>query len=284
MDDVRLVVKYAAQAVAAEIAHHAHGLRLDKALNGMADVAGGGAGFHRGDAAHHGLIGHLDQPFGFAGNRANGIHPAGIAIPALDDEGHVDVDNVAFLQHPVAGHAVADHVVDRGAGRIAIAAVHQGGGVGAMVKGEVADEIVDPRGRHARLDDIGQLVEALGYQRASLAHAGKAARPVQLDLPGLALGGIGGFDIAHGLIMVWRAADCNGRFGRPNLMIGAVSASQGWDAAWSRLKRNRRVSTVGWAARRIRISSKPRPWSRPAARRRECGFRAPGRAPGCPRA
>src|SRR5258706_1841818 len=105
MNDVRLVVEHASQPVPAEVAHHAHALWLDEALNGVADVAGGGAGFDRGDAAHHGLIGHFDQPFGFTGNRADRVHPAGIAIPALDDEGHVHVDDVAVLQHPVPPHA-----------------------------------------------------------------------------------------------------------------------------------------------------------------------------------
>src|ERR1700686_2594208 len=37
MNDVRLIVEHAAEAMAAEIAHHAHALRLDEALNGMAD-------------------------------------------------------------------------------------------------------------------------------------------------------------------------------------------------------------------------------------------------------
>src|SRR5204863_6445169 len=106
MDDVGLVVEQPAQAVAAEIAHHAHALRLDKTLDGVADVAGGGAGLYRGDAAHHRLVGHLDQPLGLAGDRAHRIHPAGIAIPTLDDEGDVDVDDVAFLEQPVPGHAV----------------------------------------------------------------------------------------------------------------------------------------------------------------------------------
>src|SRR5258705_10263753 len=68
MNDVGLVMKHAAQAVPAEIAHHAHALRLDKTLDGVADVAGGGAGLYRGDAAHHRLIGHFNQPFGLAGN------------------------------------------------------------------------------------------------------------------------------------------------------------------------------------------------------------------------
>src|SRR5258707_11197956 len=51
MDDVRLVMEHAAEAVAAEVAHHAHALRLDKTLDGVADVAGGRTRFYRGDAA-----------------------------------------------------------------------------------------------------------------------------------------------------------------------------------------------------------------------------------------
>ena len=74
-----------------------------------------------------------------------------------------------------------------------------------MAEGELADEIVDPRGRHTRLDDIGEFIEAFRDQRAGLAHAGEAALPMQLDLAGLAQGGIGCFDIAHGLIMLLRA-------------------------------------------------------------------------------
>src|SRR3977135_441310 len=90
MNDVRLVVEHAPQTMAAEIAHHAHALRLDERLTDIADAAAGGAGFYRRDAAHHGLIGYLDQPLGLAGDRAHRIHPAGIAVPALDDEGDVD--------------------------------------------------------------------------------------------------------------------------------------------------------------------------------------------------
>ncbi len=80
---------------------------------------------------------------------------------------------------------------------MAIAAIHQRRGVGAMAEGEFADKVVDPRGRYAGPDDVGQFIEALGHQRACLAHAGESARPMQLDLPGLAQGGIGGFDVAH---------------------------------------------------------------------------------------
>ena len=40
-------------------------------LDRGADVAGGGAGPDRGDAAHHRLVGHLDQPLGAARNFAD---------------------------------------------------------------------------------------------------------------------------------------------------------------------------------------------------------------------
>ena len=115
----------AAEAVAAEVAHHAHVLRLDEGLDRGADVAGGGARPDHGDAAHHGLIGDLDQPLGAARDFADRVHAAGIAVPAVEDQRHVDVDDVAVLQRLVVGDAVADHVVDRGAGRLVVAAIHQ---------------------------------------------------------------------------------------------------------------------------------------------------------------
>ena len=59
-----------------------------------------------------------------------------------------------------------------------------------MAEGEIADEVVEIGGRQSRPDEIGQLIEALGDQRARLAHAGEGARPMQLDLPGFAHGGI----------------------------------------------------------------------------------------------
>src|SRR5664280_3511520 len=85
MDDVGLVVEQAAEAVAAEVAHHAHVLGFHVALDRGADVAGGRAGMDGGDAAHHRLMRHLDQPFGAARNFADGIHAAGIAVPAVED-------------------------------------------------------------------------------------------------------------------------------------------------------------------------------------------------------
>src|SRR5690242_9213011 len=98
VDDVRFVVKHAAESMAAEIANHAHALRLHEALDGMADIAGRRARLDRGNAAHHRLVGYLDQPFGLPRDRADRVHPAGIAVPAVHDESDVDIDDVAFFQ------------------------------------------------------------------------------------------------------------------------------------------------------------------------------------------
>src|ERR1700688_1492347 len=102
MDDVGFVVEQAADTVAAEIPHHAHVLGLDIALDRGANVAGGRARPDAGDAAHYGLVGHLDQPLGAARNLADREHAAGIAVPAIEDQRHIDIDNVAFLERLVA--------------------------------------------------------------------------------------------------------------------------------------------------------------------------------------
>ena len=103
MEDVGLVVEQAAEAMAAEIADHGTTLRFGKFLDRRADVAGGGAGPHDGNAAHHRLVGHVDEALGPAGNLADEIHAARIAVPTIDDEGHVDIHDVGFLERPASG-------------------------------------------------------------------------------------------------------------------------------------------------------------------------------------
>jgi hypothetical protein len=111
VQDVRHVVEQAADAMAAKIAHDAAALALGEILDGKADVAGGGARPDGGDAAHHGFVCHLDQPLGGALDLADLDHAAGIAVPAVDDQRHVNVGDVAVAQRLVARNAVADDVV-----------------------------------------------------------------------------------------------------------------------------------------------------------------------------
>jgi hypothetical protein len=62
--------------------------------------------------AHQRLVGDLDQPLGAARDVAHGVHAAGVAVPTVDDERHVDVDDIAFFEGLGVGNAVADHMVD----------------------------------------------------------------------------------------------------------------------------------------------------------------------------
>jgi len=188
MDDVRLVVKQVAEPMPAEIPHHAHVLALDIALDGGPDVAGGRARPDHRDAAHHRLVGDLDQAFGPARDRAHREHAAGIAVPAVEDQGDVDIDDIAVLERLLARDAVTDHVIDRGAGRFAIAAIHQGRGRRLVVHGVLEDQPVDPLGGDAGLHLVGEHVETFGDQLTGLAHAREGAGPCSLIWPVLRCG------------------------------------------------------------------------------------------------
>ena len=63
-------------------------------------------------------------------------------MPAIDDQGHVDVDDVAFAQRLVIGNAVADDVVDRGADRLGIAAIIKRCRHCAVVAGKLHNQAV----------------------------------------------------------------------------------------------------------------------------------------------
>jgi hypothetical protein len=123
VQDLRLLVEAPSDAVAAELAHHAVAVRLGVLLDREADVAEGRARMHRADALPHALVGDLAQATRLHRGLADVEHAAGVAVPAVLDDGDVDVDDVAIAQHLVARHAVANLVVHRGADRLRIRTV-----------------------------------------------------------------------------------------------------------------------------------------------------------------
>ena len=82
-------------------------------------------------------------------------------MPAVDDQRHVDVDDVAFAQRLVVGDAMADDVVDRGADRLAIAPIVQRRRIGIVVHREFEDELVERGRRDAGLDHRHEQIERL---------------------------------------------------------------------------------------------------------------------------
>ena len=165
-------MKDAPDAVAAEIAHHRIAVALGIALDRIADRADADAGPHDGDAAHHRLVGDVDQPPRLHRDAlADKEHPARIAVPAVEDHGHVDIEDVALHQPPVAGDAVADDMVDRGADRFRKAAVVERRRDRVVIDDEPVAQPVELAGGDPGADIGGDEVERLGGEHPGPPHA-----------------------------------------------------------------------------------------------------------------
>lgn len=196
MQDVGRVVEQLADAVAAEVAHHRAALALGIALDGRANGAGAGAGPDRGNAAHQAFVGDFEQAFRRAFYGADRVHARGIAVPAVEDVGDVDVDDVAILQRLVVGDAMADDMIDRGAGRLGVAAVVESRRQRAMIHAELENETIYGVGGDAGRNHRHQFVEAARREVACLAHAGKTFLAIEADLAGVSERCRGGVEIS----------------------------------------------------------------------------------------
>jgi hypothetical protein len=76
------------------------------------------------------------------------------------------------------------NVVERCAGRLSVAAIHKGGGEGAVIHGVLKYKSVDLFGWHARANFHRQHVETTGNELTGLAHRLKGGRAMDLDLTG----------------------------------------------------------------------------------------------------
>jgi hypothetical protein len=146
-----------------------------------ADVAEGVAGLHGLDPLHQRVVRDLDQPLGLPGDVAGDVHPRGVAEPAVDDHGHVDVQDVAVLEHLRSRDAVTDDMVDRDAAGVLVALVADGGGGRAGGGDPFGDDAVDLGGGLAGKDMGRHLVQDARGQFARLAHAGEILALVDPD-------------------------------------------------------------------------------------------------------
>ncbi len=183
VDDLRRIVEDPAHAVAAEIAHHGVTVPLGMALDRMGDIAEPVARLRLLQPEHQAFVGHLDELGRLDADVADQIHPAGVAVPAVEHRRHVDIDDVAILQRPIGRrNAVADDMVDRGAAALGIAAIAQGRGNRAARPHLGEDDLVQLLRRHPRHDVGNEHVEHFRGATPGGAHAGEALRPVQLDI------------------------------------------------------------------------------------------------------
>ncbi|RMS02430.1 hypothetical protein ALP75_200820 [Pseudomonas syringae pv. actinidiae] len=98
-------------------------------------------------------------------------HSAGVAVVTVLDDRDVDVQRVAVLELPVAGDAVADHLIDRGADRLGKAFVVQRSRDRLLLVDDVVmADAVQFFGGDARLDMGRDHFQNFGGQAAGDAH------------------------------------------------------------------------------------------------------------------
>ena len=178
--------------MAAKIAHHAITLLFRMHLNGMGHIAQMVAGFRLRNAQHHRFIGRLDQPTRLDIHLSDQIGAVGIAMPAIEQRGDIDIDDIAFFQGLWPGNAMADDMVYRGAAAVRIAPIIERCGNSATIKGHGPNQIVNGLRRHAGLNKGHKRVENLGGEAACLAHPVKGVGAMQADDAGAQGNGVVG--------------------------------------------------------------------------------------------
>ena len=106
-------VKCLAKPMSGKITHHGKPLAFGKRLNGMANITKPVARACSGDAAHQAFIGDLSQACGFDRWCANIKHAGCIAIPAIQNNRNINIQNITIAQCLVAGDAVTDNMIQR---------------------------------------------------------------------------------------------------------------------------------------------------------------------------
>ncbi len=160
------------------------------ALDDMANVAQGGAGADLGQAQAQGLLGYLDQAAGEDRRIADKEHLAGVTVVAILDDSDVDVEDITFFQALVAGDAMTDLVVDRGADGAGKTPVIQGRRDGSLLlDDEVVTAAVEFLRGHARDHVVLDHFQNLGRQTPGKAHF----RDLVRGLDGYAHAGAGDF-------------------------------------------------------------------------------------------
>jgi hypothetical protein len=126
MKNIGCIMKQSAQSVTAEIAHHAATLLFCQFLNGCANRPHMIARLDGGNTGHQAVMGQVYEAFSSASWPSRNIHSAGIAVPAVQNKGDIDIQDVPFTQRFVSGKPMANNVVERNATGIGISTIVQG--------------------------------------------------------------------------------------------------------------------------------------------------------------
>src|SRR5690606_28455762 len=173
MHDLGLFMEDPANTVSTIVPNYAVVIGFGMLLDHMANIAQPGARTHELNTFIEAFLGDAHQAFTGNGRLAHKKHFAGVAMKAVFDDRHINVDDVAILKHfLIRRNAVADDMVDRGADRFGETLVIERGGDGLLHLSDVlvADAVELARG-HAGFYVFADHLQHLGGQAAGNAHA-----------------------------------------------------------------------------------------------------------------
>ena len=154
-------------------------------LNGCGNIKQPVAFLGELDPLEKALSGHVDQILSLGRDPAAGEGRRAVPVESSDIGTHIDADDVTLLQHPLAGNAVDDLIVDADAGAGRIAIVVEEGGDGALF----TDEML-----HCAVDLLGCYAGSYHFPCKSTGSRGNFSGPAhQFDL-------MGGLERDHALI------------------------------------------------------------------------------------
>lgn len=114
--DLEILVELSSDAVTDVIANDGESAPLGEFLNGCADIAHTGAGFYLSNADFETFSRRFDEVNGFFGGRTDVERRGNVAVPAIEDGGDIDIDDIAVFEDCFfVRNAVADDLVDRNA-------------------------------------------------------------------------------------------------------------------------------------------------------------------------
>ena len=172
VENRRLLVEPAPDAVAAVVFHDAETVFVGDILDGAADVAPACTAFTGGaNAFFHAELGRVDEFLRYVRNLAYAEHGGCVAVVARQDGRDVDVHDIAVLEDSLCvGDAVAHDFVDTDAGVPRVAVVAHAGGDTLVVAGVVADEFVNFECRDTGLAHFARTDEGFGCKCAGVAY------------------------------------------------------------------------------------------------------------------
>ena len=167
---LRVFVHLSAYAVSHEVAHYAVAAFFVIDLYGVGDVPQPSAldeVFHSFEKA---LACGLHQPALFLAHFADEESPRRVRLPSVQHNARVYAHNHSLFQSFVAGNAVHDHLVDRGAYRSGKAAVSEEGRRAAVPLDVVVCELVEFLGAYAGTDLFFEVQQEVPEHLSRLSH------------------------------------------------------------------------------------------------------------------